>query len=659
MMIRQFTARFGRTTMLAAAVALVVFFPTSAAGELQPSDISRDGASGSTPRIASDGAGNIVAVWREVDGDASAIRAASRPAGGTWSSAQRISTPAAATESPKLAMDKLGNAVAVWQRSTGHDSVVQAAIRPAGGAWSPAQDLSAPGEAAFNADVALEAGQMTAVWMVMSGRQTAIETSSRAVDGSWSPAVTISGPIGNTSAPVVAVDDEGAALAAWRWSDGAFLVVQAAARSRAGVWSPPQILSGPGRSASQPLIAMDASGNALVAWLRYNGSWTAAQVAYRTPAGSWESTHNLSERGGNARRLDLAMNSRGDAVVTWTQTPLTASADLWSSFRVAGSSRWARVQVTENWYGLEARVALDEQGNATAVWSGSLTISASFKPAGEAWQQNFLLSSYDHVAAQPAVTTQRPENATAVWVRTGESGDYVQAVSYDVNTYKEQLEEEEEEEEEEEDEEEYASAGTTYRGTPGSDTLVGTPGNDVFYGYGGRDSIDGRGGRDIVYGGRGRDLIIGGAGSDRLFGGDGSDRISGGRGSDVLRGGLGSDVLRGNRGSDVLFGAAGRDAIDGGTGRDMVYGGIGADRIAGGRNVDRLVGGAGRDRLRGERGSDVLTGGHGGDLLNGGSGNDVFRAHDRGADVVFGGTGLDFYSLDRWLDHARSIESRL
>jgi hypothetical protein len=30
-------------------------------------------------------------------------------------------------------MDKLGNAVAVWQRSNGHDSVVQAAIRPAGG----------------------------------------------------------------------------------------------------------------------------------------------------------------------------------------------------------------------------------------------------------------------------------------------------------------------------------------------------------------------------------------------------------------------------------------------------------------------------------------------------------------------------------------------
>ena len=650
----------GRTALLAAVV--LVIFPMSATGELQPSDISKGGVSGSTPRIASDGAGNIVAVWRDLDAGSSSIRAAFRPPGGTWSSAQRISEPAAATESPKLAMDKLGNAVAVWQRSSGHDSIVQAAIRPAGGSWSPPQDLSAPGVSAFNADVGLKAGQITAVWMVMSGRQTAVEASSRTVGGSWSPAVTISGPVGNASAPVVAVNDEGAALAAWRWSDGAFLVIQAAARSKAGVWSTAEVLSGPGRSASQPMISMDANGNALVAWLRYNGSWTAAQVAYRTAAGNWEAAYNLSERGGNARRLDLAMNSRGDAVVTWTQTQLTAAADLWSSVRMAGSNRWARVAVTDSWHGLEARVALDERGNTTVVWSGSLTISASFKPAGEAWQPNYLLSKYDDVAAQPAVTTQKPENATAVWVRSGESGDMVQAVSYDVNTSKEQADEEEEEEEyedEEEYEEESLRVGETFRGTPGSDTLVGTPGNDVFFGYGGRDVIEGRGGNDIVYGGRGRDVLIGGAGSDRLVGGDGSDRIGGGRGRDVLRGGLGSDVLRGNRAADVLYGTAGRDVIVGGLGRDIVYGGIGADRIAGGRNVDRLFGGAGRDRLRGDRGSDVLSGGHGPDLLDGGSGNDVFRAHDRGADVVLGGTGLDLYSLDRWLDKARSIESRL
>jgi RTX calcium-binding nonapeptide repeat (4 copies) len=624
---------------LLAAIALVVF-PSAAVGELNPADISGKGESGSTPRIASDGAGDILAIWREVDGDTSAIRAAFRPAVESWGSAERISTPALATESPRVAMDKAGNALAVWQRSSGHDSVVQAAVRPAGGVWSEPEDLSGPGEVAFNADVAAKAGRMIAVWTVLRERRTVVVSSSRTVAGSWAPVQTISGPVGNTSAAVVAVDDHGAAVASWRWSDGAFLVVQAAVRSKDGLWSAPEVLSGPGRSASLPQVAMDASGDAIVAWLRNNGSWTAAQVAYRTAAGDWEAMHNLSERGGNARRLDLAMNSRGDAVVLWTQTKLRAGADLWSSFRPAGSRRWSRAPLTATWYGLDGRVALDEQGNATAIWAGSNTISASFKPVGEAWQDDYLLSGYDFPTAQPAVTTQRPENATAVWVRSGETDDYVQAVSYDINTYKEETDEEETDEEET-DEEEPTTEGLTYRGTPESDTLVGTPRNDVFYGYSGNDSINGRGGRDIVYGGPGRDLIRGGTGADRLLGGNGADRIIGGPGRDVLRGGPGSDVLRSHRGRDVVYGAAG------------------ADRIAGGSGADRLFGGFGRDRIRGGRGDDVLIGGHGKDSLNGGSGNDTFRAHDRRPDTVFGGTGLDSYSLDRWLDRARSIESRL
>jgi RTX calcium-binding nonapeptide repeat (4 copies) len=628
---------------LLAAIALGVF-PSAAVGELKPADISGQGESGSTPRIVSDGAGDVVAIWREVDGDTSAIRAAFRPAGESWRSAQRISTPALATESPRVAMDKAGNAVAVWQRSSGHDSVVQAAIRPAGGAWSRPEDLSGPGEVAFNADVAAKAGQMTAVWTVLRERRTVVESSSRMVAGSWAPVQTISPPVGNTSAAVVAVDDHGAAVASWRWSDGAFLVVQAAVRSKDGVWSAPEVLSGPGRSASLPRVAMDASGDAVVTWLRNNGSWTAAQVASRTAAGDWEAIHNLSERGGNARQLDLAMNSRGDVVVTWIQSQLRAGANLWSSFRPAGSRRWSRVPVNATWYGLDARVALDEQGNATGVWAGSNTISASFKPVGEAWQDDYLLSGYDFSTAQPAVTTHRPENATAIWVRSGETDDYVQAVSYDINTYKEERDEDvpdEEEDEEDEEDEEPTVAGQTFRGTPGPDTLVGTPGNDIFYGYRGSDSIDGRGGRDIVYGGPGRDSIMGGTGSDRLFGGNGDDRIVGGPGRDVLRGGPGSDVLRSN------------------SGRDVVYGGSGGDRIGGGIGADRLFGGFGRDRIRGGRGDDVLIGGRGKDSLSGDSGNDAFRARDRRADTVFGGTGLDFYSLDRWLDRARSIESRL
>src|SRR5688500_2290246 len=97
---------------------LLLLFPGVAGGELEPSTLSPAGSSASSPRIASDGAGNVVAAWREVYGDQSLIRAVFRPRGGTWRELVPLSTPAASTESPEIAMDRLGNAVAVWHRST-------------------------------------------------------------------------------------------------------------------------------------------------------------------------------------------------------------------------------------------------------------------------------------------------------------------------------------------------------------------------------------------------------------------------------------------------------------------------------------------------------------------------------------------------------------
>ena len=648
-----------RYKALVAAAAFAVLVPT-AAGELKPVDLSAGGTSASSPRIASDGAGNVIAVWREVDGDAASIRAAYQPKGAAFGSSRAISVPAAATEAPELAMDRRGNAVAVWQRSNGRDSVVQAAVRPAGSNWSEPTDLSAPGDSAFSADVAVEAGQATAVWLVLRDRRTLVQSSSRTIDGTWSTPETVSGPVGNTYGPAVAMDDHGGAVAAWQWSNGAYLVVQAALRGASGAWSGPEVLSGAGRSASRPQVAMDGEGDAFVAWARYNGSWTAAQVAQRLAGGTWEPARNLSERGGNASALDIAVNRRGDGVITWIQTHLASNGDLYSAFRAAGNRRWsARVPIAQAWYNLQTRVAIDEVGNSTAVWSGALTVSASFRPVGEAWQEDYLLSNYDDAAAQPVVTTQAPREATAAWIRSANDGDRVQSVFYDVNTSKEEHQDDEEEEEDEDEGDDEELEGETFRGTPEVDRLVGTPGNDVFYGLGGNDRIDGRGGRDVVYGGRGNDRIVGGAGGDRLIGGPGADRILGGRGRDVLRGDAGPDVLRGGSGGDFLYGMAGDDTLDAGRGRDLAYGGVADDLIVGGTGADRLVGGAGADRLFGAPGRDDLIGGYGRDLLSGNGGDDTLRGLDRSADIVIGGRGLDVYSLDRWLDRARSIESRL
>ena len=573
------------------AALLVIVFPQAAAGELNPDTISAANRSGSQPHVVSDGSGNVVAVWRDLDDDTAAIRAAFRPASGSFGPSQAISQPAVAAESPAVAMDRLGNAVAVWQQSTtGRDSVVETAIRPAGGEWTPPEALSDPTEAAFSVKVAIANGHLTAVWAALHDWRPVIRASSRTITDPWSTPQTISGPVGPSFAPTVAVADDGRAVAAWQWFDGAYRVIQASSQGPDGSWSEPEQLSGAGETASSVVVAMDGAGNALAGWLRFNGAQPAAQIAARPSGGAWGPPRNLSRRGRNASSIDVAMNRRGDALVGWVQ-----GSGLQTVLRSAGEETWNRAAVAQSWYGLKARVALDEAGNATVVWQGDYLVSASYKPEGKAWQDDYLLSGYGYEssATNADVTAQSPGNAMAVWVRDGKNDDVIQAVAYDVNTSAKEHEDEGDDEGDDDggddggDDDGGDDGGDAFQGTPHADTLVGTPGDDVFYARGGDDVIVGRGGRDIVYGGPGNDTIVGGRGSDRLFGGPGRDRILGGHGNDLLQGNSGRDVLRGNSGDDTL------------------------------------------------------------------------RARDSAPDRALGGTGLDQYRLDRWLDRVRSIESRL
>jgi hypothetical protein len=577
-----------------------------AGADLQPADMSPAGVDASRPLIASDGKGDVVALWRESNHDSWAIRAAFRPKNGDWDS-KRISVPAPATESPALAMDRRGNAIAVWQRGEAGTSVVQASVRPVGGDWGPPEDLSSAEDPAFNADVSAEAGHFAATWVVLRKRHTLVVSSFRSVDGSWSSPETVAGPVGNPGAPVIALDDDGGAVAAWQWWNSVYRVVEAASRPPTGTWSTPVVLSAPGRPASQPRAAMDGTGRAIVGWVRSNGDWTVVQVASRSVDGSWGEPVSLSSRAGNERGLDLDMTRDGHAIVAWRQG--SPNANLWSSSRAPDTVRWGDPSpIARNWLGLQADVALDEAGNATAVWSGSATISASFKPVGKPWQDDYLLSSYEDYSAVPAVATYGPQVATAVWIRAGDENDRIQFVNYDIDTSAKEAASDEGDSGDSGDNgdsDDTGDSGDEYMGTSHADRLVGTPGNDVFYGFGGNDTIVGRGGRDLIFGGPGNDRILGGSGADRIYGGAGADVIVGGSGGDVL------------------------------------------------------VGSMGRDRILGGRGADVLVGGTGRDFLQAGRGNDTVRARDRVADRVNGGRGLDQYRLDRWLDRARSIESRL
>ena len=124
-------------------------------------------------------------------------------------------------------------------------------------------------------------------------------------------------------------------------------------------------------------------------------------------------------------------------------------------------------------------------------------------------------------------------------------------------------------------------------------------------------------------------------------GGDGSDSLSGAGGNDQLVGGKGEDILRGGAGDDYIAGMDGEDYLNGSMGNDRLYGGEGPDS---------LYGGSGADILRGENGNDDLTG-DGIDEQD--SFYDQFSqfTHNPGNDDLDGGLGNDFLRTDEGTNH--------
>ena len=106
-------SRIRPLAVLLASAAMLVVLPQAASGKLEPKTISPADVAASSPTVASDGAGNVVAVWRELADDKASIQ------GRLALARRRVELLGADLGrrcrhgGAELAMDRLGNAVAV------------------------------------------------------------------------------------------------------------------------------------------------------------------------------------------------------------------------------------------------------------------------------------------------------------------------------------------------------------------------------------------------------------------------------------------------------------------------------------------------------------------------------------------------------------------
>jgi hypothetical protein len=394
---------------------------------------------GTEPQLAIAPGGEAVAVWKRLEGNPDpklahyVIEASTRPLGGSFS-APVTAYAAPSTVIPQeiqVAIGAGGDLAVTWSRIDpdsglddlvcGEDPVttlpfncsnppfVEAAVRPAGGSFSPAQRISAPRGTA-------------------PGGETPTEKEEREKEESKMAAA--------DARP--AVDWAGNATVVWTAFDGADNVVQTAYRPAGGDFTPPAQVSESGENAGAAEIDVDAAGNAIANWLRNDGPDTIVQAAIKAPGGAFASLGDVSPAGETAERPVLDVAPSGAATVVWRLAGL-AEDFLQASMRPAGGAFSPPVNVNSGKDSpLFHEVAVGDEGDAIVVWSGdngaNEIVRAAVRTAGSsAFGAPVAISQSSPDLFHPRPSMDAGGDATVVWVRDNGTHNIVQWAGYDAD----------------------------------------------------------------------------------------------------------------------------------------------------------------------------------------------------------------------------------
>jgi hypothetical protein len=238
----------------------------------------------------------------------------------------------------------------------------QAAQLPAGCGASSAVN---GGSVAVNA----AAAEVAAGLQGNSDATTSVLVCTSAGGQTWSAPVTL----GQGANPAVALAPNGRAVAAWEGGPYYAPVVEASVLPPGGTWSAPVAV---GADARAPVIGIDGSDNAIVAWPGATGT---VHTASLPAGGSWTAVQTLATRGSG---VDLAVNSTGTAIISWAVTGSGAFAD--SGTVLGGFAAPVKVGGPPYKGGL-TNVALNNAGQAALAWATSTENVAATRSATGAW----------------------------------------------------------------------------------------------------------------------------------------------------------------------------------------------------------------------------------------------------------------------------------
>jgi hypothetical protein len=197
-------------------------------------------------------------------------------------------------------------------------------------------------------------------------------------------------------------------------------------------WSPPDDLSVAGQSSSVPQVAVDGNGNATAVWMRFNGADNIIQASTKPFDGAWQAVpDDLSVDGQNAVDSQVAVDPNGNATAVWSRSNGTNNIIQASTKPFGGIWHAPEDLSVEGQDASYPQIAVDTSGNATVVWmrsNGTNTIiQTSTKPFGGIWHAPEDLSVEGQDASYPQIAVDTSGNATAVWAESNGINNIIQA----------------------------------------------------------------------------------------------------------------------------------------------------------------------------------------------------------------------------------------
>lgn len=331
------------------------------------------------PEIAVDGAGNFIVVWLQnelLNGNWAANIWSNRydAATGTWGTARRIkNNDGQGALDHQIALDVVtGDAIAVWDQYDGaRYNIWVNHYSKSTGSWGTPQliETNDAGTAAYPRLAIDRTGAAIAVWQQTDGTKFNI-WANRYAGGSWGTAQPIENNSGDAYIPKICIDNSGNAMVVWQQSDGTrFNIWANRYNAGGGSWGAAQLIQPvTTENAYGADIAVDSGGNAIAVWNQgIDNALSIWACRYSAATGTWEAGQRF-DTAGTSVYPRITFDGSDNATVVWTHS----SGDIWSNIYTASTGSWGTSQADFRFTGLPFTglpvIAVNANGNSMAVW---------------------------------------------------------------------------------------------------------------------------------------------------------------------------------------------------------------------------------------------------------------------------------------------------